>query len=108
MLRVQLKINCPICAKPDWCLVADDAKLIADLIDAISKLLDEKESTNNLKEILKIKTELLECYREDYRAAFNRCKDLITTNNMLVDEIAESEAQIKKLQEDVNWLEENA
>jgi hypothetical protein len=25
MLRVQqLKINCPICAKPDWCLVADD------------------------------------------------------------------------------------
>jgi hypothetical protein len=25
MLRVQqLKINCPVCSKPDWCLVADD------------------------------------------------------------------------------------
>jgi hypothetical protein len=52
-----------------------------------------------LRAALEVKTDLLECYRADFTASFNKCKQLILTNNMLVNELIESSAQITKLQE---------
>jgi hypothetical protein len=49
-----------------------------------------------LKEDLSVKTELLEHYRNDFRASFNRCRDLLHDNALLLQRVVKLERQIQQ------------